>query len=368
MNSDARLAAIRERLEREKAAALIVTRSTNVTYVTGMDGIDDEEDPHVVVITRGEAILYTDSRYDEVARGQAIGTPWQVRRPEYPYVASVSADIAQLVAGVDGAVLIEDSVPHRSYLEWEAKLSPLTVAASDGWVERVRVVKDAGEIERIARAQSIADEAWAYLLGWMQAGRTEREAAMELDFAMRRLGADTVGFPTIVASGPNGSRPHAVPGDRAFQRGDLVTFDFGAKVGGYHSDMTRTIAVGELSDAHAQMYETVRVANQAGINAVRAGVAGAAVDRAARDVIEGAGMGEHFGHGTGHGVGLAIHEFPYVSPRSEWTLEAGMVVTVEPGIYVPEDAGVRIEDLVVVTAEGSRVLSVAPRDLHVVDR
>lgn len=367
MNSAPRLEALRRRLDEENLAAAIVTRSANVTYLTGMDHIEDEEDPHVVVVTANSATLYTDSRYEEVASAQAEHTEWQVLQPAYPYVPHVCERLRSSLPS-SAKVGVESSMSYRTFTEWSASLAPLEVAATSEWVERIRVIKDEDEIARIARAQSIADEAWAYLLGWLAAGKTEREAAIELDFAMRRLGADTVGFPTIVAGGPNGSKPHAVPGDRAMVRGDLVTFDFGAKVGGYHSDMTRTVAIGEVSDANRAIYDTVLAANRAAVEAVTAGVAGSAVDKAARDIIDDAGMGGYFGHGTGHGVGLAIHEFPYASPRSDWTLESGMVVTVEPGIYVPGEAGVRIEDLVVVTGGGPRVLSTSPRDLHVVDR
>lgn len=367
MNSAPRLEALRRRLREEDVAAAIIIRSANVTYITGMDHIDDEEDPHIAVVTAESAILYTDSRYVEVAGAQSDDSEWQVEEPAYPSVPAIAGRLQATLTAAE-RVAVENTIPYRSYAKWADALTGRELLASDDWVERIRVVKDADEISRIAKAQSIADEAWAYLLGWIAQGKTERECALELDFAMRRLGAEAVGFATIVASGPNGSKPHAVPGDRKLQRGDLVTFDFGAKVGGYHSDMTRTIGIGEVSDSHRVIYETVLAANRAGLAAVRAGAAGTAVDKAARDIIEAAGMGQYFGHGTGHGVGLSIHEHPGVSPRSDWTLEAGSVVTVEPGIYVPGETGARIEDLVVVTEDGANVLSASPRDLVLIDR
>lgn len=362
-----RLELLRACMGVDQVAAAIITRSANVSYITGFDGLDDHEDPHVAVVTTSSATLFTDSRYDEVAAAQAADTGWRVERPAYPYIDSVADRVRQQI-GSHAAVAVEDTVAHRVFAAWSKALHPLTVRPTDGWIERIRATKDAVEIDRITRAQAIADEAWSHMLGWLSVGQTEREAAMELEFALRRLGADSVAFPSIVASGPNGSRPHAIPGERAFERGDLVTFDFGAKVDGYHSDMTRTVAIGEVSDARRHIYDTVLAANRAGVRAVRAGATGAEVDAAARDVISAAHMGEYFGHGTGHGVGLAVHEHPSIAPRSEWVLEAGMVITVEPGIYVPGEAGVRIEDLVVVTDDGAQVLSASPRELYVVDR
>ncbi|MGH2764521.1 MAG: M24 family metallopeptidase, partial [Actinomycetota bacterium] len=232
-------------------------------------------------------------------------------------------------------------------------------------VERLRWAKDPGEIALVERAQRLTDEAFDRVIGKLSEGVTERQVAFELDLAMREMGAERVGFDTIVAFGENAAEPHHGPGDRALRRGDVVKMDFGCVADGYHSDMTRTVAFGEpdgrLRDIHAVVLE----AQLAGIEAVRAGVTGAEADRAARSVIEGAGHGEHFGHSLGHGVGLEIHEGPTLRAGSEDVLPEGTVVTVEPGVYVPGLGGVRIEDMVVVEGSGCRPLPRTPRDLLV---
>lgn len=367
MSIDTRLAALREVMVAESLDAVMITMASNVDYVTGASELHDEENPHVAFITRTAATLFTDSRYDEAAAEATAGSEWVIVRPEAPATTHIATAVRGALS--HGATVgIEGAMPHAMFTRWSEALAPLSVRVLDQTVERLREVKDDGEIARIAAAQAIADAGFSALMETIHAGMTEREVALELDFAMRRAGADGEGFPTIVASGPNGSRPHAVPGDRPLQQGDLVTIDFGALKDGYRSDTTRTIAIGEPSAAHRALYDTVLAANRAGVAAVTAGVESVAVDRAAREVIEHAGWGPQFGHGTGHGVGIDIHEGPGVSPRSEGTLRAGMVVTVEPGVYLPGDTGARIEDLVVVTATGARVLSTLGRELIVIDR
>jgi Xaa-Pro aminopeptidase len=233
-----------------------------------------------------------------------------------------------------------------------------------GAVEELRRTKDEGELARMEEAARIADEALAQLRPTLLALPTEEEFGLELDFAMRRLGAAEVSFETIVASGPNGAKPHARPSERRIQPGELVVVDFGALVDGYHSDMTRTVCVGPPnSPLREKMVATVTEAQAAGVAAVKAGVDARAVDRACREVIAEAGWADAFVHGTGHGVGLDIHEFPMINATATATLDAGYVVTVEPGVYLPEEGGVRIEDSVVVTNQGSRRLTNAPKDL-----
>jgi Xaa-Pro aminopeptidase len=225
-------------------------------------------------------------------------------------------------------------------------------------------VKDDGEVARIEVACAIADAALASVAPTLDDGPTEAAFALRLDTEMRRLGADDVSFETIVASGPNGSRPHHAPTDRVIRRGDLVVIDFGALVDGYHSDMTRTVAVGgvaALDDIQRRMVEVVGASQAAGVAMVAPGVAASEVDRACREVIAEAGWAEAFVHGTGHGVGLDIHEDPRVSGTGDATLDAGHVVTVEPGVYLPGHGGVRVEDTVVVTPTGRRTLTRAPK-------
>jgi Xaa-Pro aminopeptidase len=230
-------------------------------------------------------------------------------------------------------------------------------------VEPLRAVKDAEELALIRTAQELTDGAFETVTRKLAEGMTEREVAFELEAAMRQGGADGVAFDTIVAFGPNGAEPHHRPGGRALSRGDLVTMDFGALVDGYHSDMTRTVAFGEPTPWACEVYELVRRAQQVGVDAVRPGVTGGAVDRAVRSVIEADGLADAFVHGLGHGVGLQIHELPWLRRDGADVLETDAVVTVEPGIYLEAELGVRIEDMVHVTAGGAAVLATSPKEL-----
>jgi Xaa-Pro aminopeptidase len=235
-----------------------------------------------------------------------------------------------------------------------------------GDVERLRRVKDPGELATIRAASEMADDAWRWSLERGLGGRTERDVARATEARIRELGGEP-SFPAIVAAGPNGALPHAEPGAREIGAGDMVVFDMGAKLDDYCSDGTRTFAVGEPSDAAREVYEVVRGAQRAALDAVRAGIGGEPLDEVARGLIESAGHGERFGHGLGHGVGLEVHEGPRVSRRSEDVLAAGEVVTIEPGVYLPGELGVRIEDLVVVTEDGHENLSALPKELQMVD-
>jgi Xaa-Pro aminopeptidase len=234
-------------------------------------------------------------------------------------------------------------------------------------VEAERAVKDDEELGRLRAAAELADHALERVLERGLVGRTEREVALDLRLEMLRAGAEELAFPSIVASAEHGALPHAEPRDVPIAADTLVTIDWGARLDGYHSDCTRTYATGELPDDLAEIYEVVREAQQAALDAVRPGPTGKEIDAIARDVIEAAGHGERFGHGLGHGVGLEVHEAPRLSRTGETPLAAGNVVTVEPGIYVPGRSGVRIEDLAAVTAGGREVLSSLPKDLTVVD-
>jgi Xaa-Pro aminopeptidase len=240
------------------------------------------------------------------------------------------------------------------------------LVATEGLVEEQRRVKDDGEVARMAEAARIADDALANVRPLLGDGLTEREIALALDYEMRRLGAEGSSFETIVASGPNGAKPHARPSERTIEAGELVVIDFGAVVDGYCSDMTRTLCVGEpASEVARRMVEVVTSSQRAGVEAVAPGVAGRDVDRVCRDLITAAGWGDAFLHGTGHGVGLEIHEAPRVASTSDDTLAAGHVVTVEPGVYLPDVGGVRIEDTVLVTEDGCLPLTNAPKELVV---
>jgi Xaa-Pro aminopeptidase len=255
-----------------------------------------------------------------------------------------------------------EHVSWAAHGRYEAEWFPgSSLVATAGLVEDLRAVKDPGEIARIRAACSIADRALAEVRPTLLDRPTEREFARELDHRMRTLGATDTSFETIVASGPNGARPHHRPSDRTVVEGDLVVIDFGALVDGYCSDMTRTFVVGEPTPIQQRMLDVVTASQAAGVAAVAAGVAASAVDAACRSVIDEAGWGDAFTHGTGHGVGLDIHEAPRVARTSTATLVPGHIVTVEPGVYLEQHGGVRVEDTVVVTEGGAEPLTRAPK-------
>lgn len=336
--------------------ALLVTNLTNIRYLTGFTGSAAS-----LLVTVEKMLAVTDGRYRaQIAeQSQAADVTLEV------FVGNPVEQDEQLLRVAPDRTGLEASSVSWARQRRLAERHPVELVATDGLVEGLRRVKDDGELDRLRRAAQIADDALARMLPRLTDGPTETEFALALDFEMRRGGADGPSFDTIVASGPNGARPHARPSHRRIEKGDLVVIDFGALVDGYHSDMTRTVSVGEPSEEARRMYEVVSLAQAAGVDVVRAGVEAKAVDDACRRVISDAGWADAFVHGTGHGVGLDIHEAPAVSSTSADSLAAGHVVTVEPGVYLPHIGGVRIEDTVVVTDEGQLTLTNAPKDLRI---
>lgn len=333
---------------------MLVTDLVNVRYLTGFGGTNG-----ACVCGPGTRLFLTDFRYTERAEQEVEG--WEVHTVEDDWLGGVAARLAGRTGFED------DHMPVRALRRLEEKLPEgIELVAAGGSVEKLRRVKDESELAAVAAAAELADEAWRWSLERGLAGRSERDVARAAEARIRELGGDP-SFPAIVAAGPNGALPHAEPGEREIGRGELVVFDMGARLDGYCSDGTRTFATGEPGERAREVYEVVLGAQAAALGAVAAGARGEALDAAAREAIETAGYGERFGHGLGHGVGLEVHEAPRLSQRSEDVLEAGEVVTVEPGIYLPGELGVRIEDLVVVTADGCRNLSGLPKDLQIVD-
>jgi len=333
---------------------MLVTDLVNVRYLTGFTGTNG-----ACVCGPGLRLFLTDFRYTERAAVEVEG--WET--------VTVTSDWLKGIAErLQGRVGFEDDHMSVRLLEkLKEKLAAGTeMVAAGGRVEQLRRVKDGEELAKIAEASKLADEVWRWSLERGLAGRSEREVARAAEARIRELGGDP-SFPAIVAAGPNGALPHAEPGEREIGRGELVVFDMGAQLDGYCSDGTRTFATGEPGEGAGTVYEVVREAQGAALEAIRAGVRGEDVDGVARKVIEAAGHGERFGHGLGHGVGLEVHEAPRLSLRSDDVLAAGEVVTVEPGIYLPGELGVRIEDLVVVGEEGLRNLSTLPKELQLVD-
>ncbi|NTU71098.1 MAG: aminopeptidase P family protein [Coriobacteriia bacterium] len=356
---DARLEALRVLMHDAALGAMVVWSVPNVSYLTGFIGVWDEEPAALLAVTDSESVVFTDSRYLESARAAALEGPWDVR-----LVVDDQWSEALAVAVGAGAtrVAVESTMPYAT-VEGARERFEGDIVPTAGLVERLRASKDANEIELIGQAQAITDAAFDHVLGFVRPGMTEREVALELEFHMRATGSDGIAFPPIVASGPNSALPHAHPSAREIVAGDFLKMDFGARVGGYCADMTRTVVVGTASARQREIYQAVLAANAAGLAAVAEGVACAGVDKAARDVLAAAGYGDYFGHGLGHGLGLEIHEQPSVGARSTHTLAVGNVVTIEPGAYLPGFGGVRIEDLVVVDAGGARVLTTSTKDL-----
>jgi len=359
MTISSRSVRLRARFDDAGCDALIVTRLANVRYLTGFSG-----SAGIVLVTPDELVLVTDGRYSTQSREQVEAAGVDARIEICPTQAAQQELLADLSRPFTRLGLEAHGVTWAQQRSWASAFREIDLVATEDLVEGLRRVKDPGEIARIRAACSIADDALATVLPSLAQRPTEREFALDLEVAMRQRGASGTSFDTIVASGPNGAKPHARPGERRVEHGELVVIDFGCIVDGYCSDMTRTLSVGDPGPDARRLWDVVRESQQAGRDAVAAGVACAAVDQASRAVIDAAGWGELFSHGTGHGVGLEIHEAPRVGKNSSGTLETGVVVTVEPGVYLPGVGGVRLEDTVVVTDAGAEALTSFPKNLE----
>jgi Xaa-Pro aminopeptidase len=340
---------------------LLVTDLVNVRWLTGFTGSSG-----LALVGAGDdglRLFLTDFRYLTQSAEQ-LDELWERR------IAQEILDAAAVALPADGDIRLgfdDATLSVKAHASLRDKVREgVELVPAGGLVEDLRLVKDAGELDRIRAAARLADEALEEVLTRGLGGRTERDVALDLEMTMRRMGAEAVSFPPIVASAEHSALPHAEPRDAEIPAGTLVTIDWGAQLDGYASDCTRTFATGELDPRDAEVYAVVQRAQEAALAAVRAGAVAREVDAVARDIITAAGHGEHFGHGLGHGVGAAVHEGPRLSQRSDATLEAGQVVTVEPGVYVPNAVGVRIEDLVVVTDDGAEVLTHLPKDLRTI--
>jgi Xaa-Pro aminopeptidase len=337
---------------------LLVTDLINVRWLTGFTGSNGA----AVVGRDGQLRFVTDFRYLTQSATE-LDADWErAIAPDLLAAFAAGLPAGELRVGFDDATMsVKD---HRRLASLVA--DGITLEGAGGLVEELRAIKDAAELDAIRASARLADDALTEVLGRGLVGRTEREVALDLEFTMRRMGAQEISFPPIVAAGEHGALPHADPTDDPIPAGTLVVVDWGAQKDGYASDCTRTFATGELDPRDAEVYRVVLEAQEAALAAVRPGPTGREVDAVARSIIDAAGHAEHFGHGLGHGVGLDVHEGPRLSKQGETALAAGMVVTVEPGVYVPGAVGVRIEDLAVVTADGAEVLSTLPKELQVV--
>ena len=349
---EARIARLRALLTEKVVDAVLVTKEENVHYFSGFRG-----DSTALIVTPERLLLVTDSRYTEQAAAEAPSYEIVEQKDGlYRCVAELAADVGVVALGFEGGWLVYDKVLKLRDLLGEISFDTTLD------LDPLRQVKDADEIALIRRACRIADEGFAHIIRVIQPGMTELEVAAELEHSMRMHGSERPAFQTIIASGARGSLPHGVASDQVIARGDLVTMDFGAVCGGYHSDITRTICVGHADARQRDVYNAVLAAQQRALAALRPGVTGIKVDRIARDVLAEYDLEQYFGHGLGHSLGLEIHEEPRLSKAGKNMMQPNMLITDEPGVYIPGWGGIRIEDTVLITADGAEPLTHAPKE------
>ncbi|PSL43184.1 Xaa-Pro aminopeptidase [Salsuginibacillus halophilus] len=348
-----RLEKIRQKMNEHALDALVIESSANRRYVSGFTGTSG-----AALITREEAVLVTDFRYTSQAEAQCEG--FTVEKQAGGLAEAVGEAVKQ--RGIQTLGFEKEAVTYAQFEAYQtyiqAELKPVA-----GIVESVRMIKTDEELAVLKDAAAIADRAFEHIQSFIRPGVEEIEISNELEFFMRRQGAVSSSFDIIVASGYRSALPHGVASTKQIEKGELVTLDFGAYYNGYCSDITRTFAVGEPSEELRRIYDTVHAAQVKALEHLKPGMTGVEADAVARDYIQAEGYGPYFGHGLGHGLGMEVHEGPRLSPKGSQTLEEGMVVTVEPGIYVEGTGGTRIEDDVVITKDGCSRLTTSPKDL-----
>ncbi|GAA0350872.1 M24 family metallopeptidase [Bacillus horti] len=353
-----RINRLRALFDEHQVDGFLITSKSNRRYMTGFTG-----SAGVVLITKTEAVFITDFRYEEQAKEQAQG--FEIVKHVEPIGEKIAEVLERL--NVKRLAFEQDHVTFATYRGYQQRFSAELVPVS-GAVEKLRMIKDEQEIQTIRHAVKIADETFTHILNFIKPGLTEIQVANELEFHMRSLGASTSSFDMIVASGARSALPHGVASDKVIEKGDFVTLDFGAVYQGYISDMTRTFAVGQPSDKLIEIYNICLEAQLQGVRNIKAGITGKQADDYCRDYITAKGYGEQFGHSTGHGIGLDVHEDPKLSKKgSDELLQPGMVVTVEPGIYLAGVGGVRIEDNIVIKETGNEILTQSTKELIIID-
>lgn len=356
-----RLERLRAKLDELELDAMIVSRNQDQRYLAGFSGHADFDS--VLFVSQGAARIATDFRYWEMAQHHAPDLQLvKIERGVYDLDAALRDFAVETGAKRIGFESQHVTVYHLKDWQKAARQIGVKLKPTVDIIKQLRAVKDKEEIERIHRAVQLTDEAFAYFVSQVRPGMTERQGAWLIEKFIREHGAERLAFSSIVASGPNAALPHAEPTDRAFQTGEPITIDIGACLDEYNADLTRTITLEYATDQFRKVYNTVLKAQLAVERKARAGMKGKQVDRLARRIIEKAGFGENFGHGLGHGVGRVVHEFPRAGKTSQDKIEPNMLLTVEPGIYIPGWGGVRIEDLVVFGEDGVRVLTQASKE------
>lgn len=348
-----RVVRLREAMKLQNIEAVLITGEVNRRYVTGFTGSSG-----YVLVTPDKAWLLTDFRYLTQAAEQAPG--FEI----VDHGASVTGTIKSLLAqeNLEHLGFEEEHVVFSVYRTYERELKPIALVPVSGLIEELRLFKDSEELALMKEAAELADHTFLHMLDVLKPGVSEWDAALELETFMRKHGAEGTSFDTIIASGERSALPHGRASERIMQTGELVTLDFGAFMNGYCSDITRTVALGKPADKLREIYDIVLEAQLHTLEHLRAGMTGREADALARDIIASYGYGEYFGHSTGHGLGMEVHENPRLSKTSDTVLKPGMVVTVEPGIYLPGLGGVRIEDDVVITETGVRRLTESTKD------
>ena len=342
--------------EKGKGCCALIKSPENRRYFTEFESSDG-----FLLVSADRSVFITDGRYIEAAEKQITNSEVILLGKTYP-------QISEILSEMDCKHLLVESskMTVSTYNSLKGVLKSISISTDttlDSLINTLRSIKAENEVDSIIKAQRIAEDAFNHILKYIKVGVTEKEIALELDFYMLRNGGEGLSFETIAVSGKNSSMPHGVPSNKKIENGDFITMDFGTIINGYHSDMTRTVAVGFVTDEMKKIYNAVLNAQKNCLNNIKAGVPCKVGDDFARLVIRDSGYGQYFTHSTGHGVGVEIHEYPNLSPSSDSILQVGNIVTVEPGIYIPEKFGVRIEDMAYITADGCRNLTNAPKEL-----
>jgi len=346
---------VRKILDSNDLNGILFSSLENIRYLCGFTGSDG-----AFLLTQKESFFLTDSRYWTQAEEEVKGSQIAHYKKKWDGIASLLLDLKLGRLGFESTSLTFSS--HRSLLEKLANKSELTPL--DEEIKNLRAVKDAQELALIQSAIDISSNAFLHIIEILKEGVTERGIALEMEFFMKRNGAEVISFDIIMASGKRSALPHGRATDKKIERGDFILIDFGSKYEGYHSDQTRTVVCGKPSLEQKKVYQVVKEAHDKAIEVIRPGLPIQEVDAAARNHIKEKGYGEYFGHGTGHGIGLAVHEEPGINMENKGLLQEGMVLTIEPGIYLPNWGGVRIEDMVRVTSQGAEVLTSLPEELR----
>jgi Xaa-Pro aminopeptidase len=350
-----RISKIKEALKVKKTEAFLVTKPENKFYISGFSSSN-----YYILLTESKDYLLTDFRYIEAAK--SLSDTFEIVKIDNENTAlKFIQEKSFETLGIEYKSVTFDFYNEIKKIAKVAKTIPC-----DNIIEEIRTIKEAWELDKITQAAEIANQGFIHILDFIKPGVTEKQIAMELEFFLKRNGADALSFDTIIASGKNGALPHAIPSNKEVENGDFVTMDFGVLLDHYCSDMTRTIAVGRVSEKQKEVYNVVLRAQETSLSEVKVGVSTASLDSIARNIINDAGYGEYFGHGLGHGVGLEIHEAPTLNQSSKETIKANMLVTIEPGIYIPEAFGVRIEDLAIVGESDIIILTKVDKKLIII--